>query len=401
MKVGILAQGFADWGGGVDFLRGMSTALHSADPQVEQHVLLPTKGPLVLAKAARDRFRQLLGGPAAAAFRPQLAHIERAFAETGARLHAIDLGATALARASRRLGLDVLLPAITPLPSRVGVPWVGYLFDFQHKHLPHFFRPGERTHRDAAFARMLGSKNAIIVNARDVANDVRQFYPDSRATLFALPFSAAPAADWFAQDPVATARSHGIANRYFIVCNQFWKHKDHETAFKAFAELAKRHDDVSLVCTGATSDYRYPAHFDELMAYARQAGIADRIHVLGLIPKLDQVALIRGAVALVQPTLFEGGPGGGAVSDAVSVGTPAIASDIAVNREIDEPTVTYFKTSSPPALAAAMDEALLRAGGSRIDQAELVRRGQERRAAVGRCLLQAIHFSMGARVSTP
>jgi glycosyltransferase involved in cell wall biosynthesis len=391
-KVGILAHGFADWGGGVDFLRGVSTALHAADPRLEQHVLLPSTGPLAVAKAARDQFRRLVGRPANLAFRPKLEHLERAFAETGARLHRIDLGPSALGRAHRRLGLDVLLPAISPLPDRLGAPWLGYLFDFQHKHLPHFFSADERRLRDAAFARMLDSAKAVVVNAQDVANDVRRFYPDARAKLFSLPFSAAPGEDWFDQDAAATAGRYGVHGPYFIVCNQFWKHKDHGTAFKAFAALAKRQPEVSLVCTGATSDYRYPDHFDELMAYARSEGVADRVHVLGLIPKLDQVALIRGAVALVQPTLFEGGPGGGAVSDALSVGTPAIVSDLAVNREINEPGVSWFATSDPEALAARMEAALSGNGGARAGRAELINRGRERRAAVGKRLLEALEF---------
>jgi len=401
MKIGILGEGFVDWGGGIDFLRGVSTALHFADPAIEQHVLVPSRGLNVTLQAARERVKRLLGRPTHAAHRPKWEHVERTFSETGARLHAVDLGPAALARASRQLGLDVLLPAIAPLPDSVGVPWVGYLFDFQHKRLPHFFSDVESTTRDAAFERMLHSARAVIVNARDVANDVRHFYPDSRARLFALPFSAAPGDDWFDQDVADTARRHGVHGPWFVICNQFWKHKDHETAFKAFAELARQHADVSLVCTGATSDYRYPGHFDELMAYARREGIGDRIHVLGLIPKLDQVALLRGAVALVQPTLFEGGPGGGAVSDALSVGTPAIVSDIAVNREIDEPAVTWFEASNAPALAARMDEALRRAGDARDDRAELFRRGRERRIAVGNRLLEAMAFARGDASSRP
>ena len=123
-RVGILAQGFVDWGGGVDFLRGISTSLHFTDPQLEQHVLLPVRGPRVVVEALRERVKRLLGRPTHAAHRPERAHVERTFAETGARIHAIDLGPAALAGAVRRLGLDALLPAIAPLPNTLGAPWV-------------------------------------------------------------------------------------------------------------------------------------------------------------------------------------------------------------------------------------------------------------------------------------
>ena len=40
-----------------------------------------------------------------------------------------------------------------------------------------------------------------------------------------------------------------------------------------------------------------------------------------MINKKDQLSLIRSAKALIQPTLFEGGPGGGSCRDAISLDT--------------------------------------------------------------------------------
>ncbi len=393
MKVGIVAQGFIDWAGGVDFLRTVSTSLHFAAPDVEQHVLVPSSGPRATIAAAREQVKRLLGRPTNARHRPQWAHVARTFAETGATMHAIDMGAAALASAGRRLGLDVVLPSIAPLPQDFSLPWIGYLFDFQHKRLPHFFSAFERANRDAAFGSMLASARSVIVNAQDVADDIRNFYPESPARLFALPFSAAPGADWFEQDPKTTARRHGLEQPYFIVCNQFWKHKDHDTAFKAFADIARMHPAVLLACTGATSDYRHPGHFEQLMAYAQREGVAARIRILGMVPKLDQIALIRGAIAMIQPTLFEGGPGGGAVYDAVSMGTPSIVSDLPVNRELNEPTVTYFEAANVESLAAKMDAAIAHGAAVRATSAALFQEGHARRVQCGRRLLEAIDFA--------
>jgi len=397
MKIGILGQGFVDWGGGLDFLRMVSASLHCADPAIEQHVLVPTRGPMIALRAARDRARTLLGKPSNQSARPSREHIERAFVESGAQLHSIDLGPRAIASAARRLGLDVLLPSITPLPARMAQPWIGYLFDFQHKHLPQFFSPEERAKRDAAFERMLREAGTIVVNAQDVAKDVARYYPQANARLFALPFAPAPGNDWFDQSPADVQARHGLKVPYFIICNQFWKHKDHETAFDAFARVARDHPDVALVCTGSTSDYRYPEYFGQLMARAEQNGIAHRIHVLGMIPKLDQVALIRGAIALVQPTLFEGGPGGGAVYDSVSLGVPSIVSDIPVNCEISEPTVSYFSASDPAMLADKMARALTSGQPAPALAANLIAQGLERRARCGEFLLQAIAHAREAK----
>jgi glycosyltransferase involved in cell wall biosynthesis len=391
-RVGITGHGFVDWGGGLDFLRIIASSLRCADSSVELHVLLPIKGPLVHLRNARDWRRSLTSNVVVNGHRPAQGHIEGAFAGLGAHLHAIDLGRHAMASAAKRLNLDVLLPAITP-PKGVGIPWIGYLFDFQHKHLPHFFSDIERTGRDLRFGQMLGTAKAVIVNARDVVKDIRLFFPNHPSKIFALPFSPAPAGDSFDAEPDDVRRRYNIKGPYFVVCNQFWKHKDHGTAFKAFAALAPQHPELSLVCTGATSDYRFPDYFTGLMKAAASDGTASRIYTLGLIPKLDQLALIRGAVALVQPTLFEGGPGGGAVYDAVALGAKAIVSDIAVNTEIDNPLVSFFKAGDAGALAHAMAAALQAKNvGTLHSPADLIQLGFERRRLCGQTLWEAIEF---------
>jgi glycosyltransferase involved in cell wall biosynthesis len=384
-----------DWAGGVDFLRLTVAMLRAGDPDVELHLLLPVRGPLAMARSVILRSRKLaqrLRGQSVPSYGPALASIVEVLRGAGGLLyvHRIDRGDRALARICRRLGLDVLLPSFEPLPFGPDQPWVGYLYDFQHKYLQHLFTPDECTRRDAAMARMLATAPAVIVNARSVAQDVIRFHPQARARVHSLPFAAAPDPAWFALDVAAAQRRYGVSGPYFIVCNQFWAHKDHGTAFEALARLGARHPDVRLVCTGATSDHRDPQWFPSLMRRADELGIGHRLFVLGLVPKDDQIALMRGAVALIQPTLFEGGPGGGAVYDAVSVGTPCIVSDIEVNRELDEPGVELFTARDADALARAMANALERRGVARLSADALIARGRERRLAGASRLSEAI-----------
>jgi glycosyltransferase involved in cell wall biosynthesis len=401
MKIGIMGHSFIGWGGGIDFLRMICASLHAAGEPVELHLLLPVSGPQVsarrLVRGLKDITLKALGRPASVSFAPSLSDIQAAVADTGGEVsvHVIDLGHLALKRAVARLGLDVLLPALAPLPRSIDLPWVGYLYDFQHQHLPHFFNEAARLARDQAFARMLDTARVVIVNSRAVAQDAAVFRPQAQAHIVALPFSAAPSPSWLAIDAGAARSRHGLDRPYFIVCNQFWIHKDHRTAIGAFARLAAQDADVQLVCTGATTDYRHPGYLQELLQFAESLGVRDRIHVLGLIPKHEQIALMRGAVALLQPTLCEGGPGGGAVYDAVSLGVPALVSDIPVNREIDEPGIDFFRAGDPAELARLMAEANSHRGRAALhDPGELLRLGRDRRARCGAVLLGAIRHAM-------
>ncbi len=401
IRIGILGHDFMEWGGGLDFIRMVCASLHATGEPLELHLLLPVRGPRLLAQRAVRQARRLvarsLGRKGSPSHAPSLSDITEAVAHTGGtvRIHEIDSGTRALQRAFRRLSLDVLLPVFRPLRLGRDTPWIGYIYDFQHHHLPHFFGERERADRDRDFALMLERAPVVIVNARAVERDAMQFRPDAEARLVALPFSAAPSPAWLTLDVDAVRRRYAIQSPYLIVCNQFWVHKDHGTALEAFAQVSAEHPDLLLVCTGATSDYRNPAHFDELMKLAGERGIRPRLRVLGLIPKADQIALVRGATALVQPTLSEGGPGGGAVYDAVALGVPALVSDIDVNREIDEPNVTFFRTGDPQDLANAI-RALLKAGTApRRAPEELLAAGRERRRRCGQTLLDAIALARG------
>jgi glycosyltransferase involved in cell wall biosynthesis len=139
-----------------------------------------------------------------------------------------------------------------------------------------------------------------------------------------------------------------------MISNQFWKHKDHVTALHGFAGFIRNGGDALLVCTGDVKDYRFPGYFEELKKLISELGISERVRILGHIPKIDQINLVKTTLAMVQPTLFEGGPGGGATYDAIALGVPVIASDIPVNKEINTGDVSYFVTKDADSLTKAL-----------------------------------------------
>ena len=404
MKVGILGHGFMDWGGGLDFLRLVAGSLAIADPSIELHFLLPTAGPrLYLGKykrRLRQTFSKLAGQSQAAAKTPNHAHVfdlVRSI-EGNTTIHAIDSGEWALRRAVKKHKLDVLLPSVQPLKNP-GAPWIGYLYDYQHAYFPHLFSSDELARRDAHFRLMLERASHVVVNAQSVVHDVQRFHPEHGAHIVAMPFSAAPNRSWFelaALDP----HSYGIGAPYFIICNQFWQHKDHATAWQAFAQVALQYPDVELVCTGETQDSRNPGYFPELMESAQRLGIAGRLRVLGLIPKVDQIRLLRGAIAVLQPSLFEGGPGGGAVFDAVSLGVRAIVSDIPVNLELPPGDIMFFKAGQSSSLAEAMAQLLTPQGNPQqrrdVSAQALIADGHARRVQCGNVLVHTMAAAIEA-----
>lgn len=396
MRIGLLCHGFLGWGGGLDFIRGIVGSLLAQDKEVELHLLLPTNGPrqkIIELVRSLDTMRRFFVGSTerSVGVSPNRALVCEFVDSFGSDVvvHHIDSGSRAIRSAVARLALDVVLPSISALSQHPRCPWIGYVADLQDYHFPHFFSPKDLEIRRKRTISIVNSADVVIVNARAVISDIERFIPSHTSKLVALPFSAAPSRQWLDLDD-GVDTGYEIEGRYFIICNQFWLHKDHLTAFRAFSEVLQKYPDIQLVCTGETQDYRRPEYFSSLMEESSRLGISKSLRVLGMIPKRSQIALLKRSLALVQPTLFEGGPGGGAVFDSVSLGVPAIASDIPVNLELENENVCFFRAGDFYSLAEEMRRRVELGYLQRPSITELERAGRERRAACGRRLVETI-----------
>ena len=403
MKIGIVGEGFFAWGGGIDYLRLIASSLIVADPSVELHFLLPASAHYLSPVSVRRKFvGKKIQSIVQAIYRhfgwsigqPEPPDVKNVIdtvlgISSKASVHFVELGDKGLSAMAQKLELDILLPAMQPLQTGE-VPWIGYLYDYQHAYLPELFSAEEVASRNLHFHTMLQEAKHVIVNSQAVADDIDRFNPEHLALVSVLPFAAAPDPVWIEKAPL-DKKHYGINRQYFMICNQFWQHKDHLTAWKALALVNKEFPEVELVCTGQTDDNRDANFFTDLVEVANKLGIAPRLKILGFIPKFEQISLLRQAVALIQPTLFEGGPGGGATYDAISLGVPVLLSDILVNREITEPYVTFFPAKDSTALAILMIAELQKGRNRTVPKPEeLLERGFHRRLLCGQKLLKII-----------
>ncbi len=288
--------------------------------------------------------------------------------------------------------VDIVLAVNGDLGANFPVPWIAYIPDFQHKYLYNYFTEHECFSRETVFAARLRDCKALVVNAKSVKRDLLKFYPwIDENRVFALPFSPSPLPEWLMLKPEVATKKYNITEPYFIICNQFWLHKDHLTAFKAFAALDNKN--IQLVCTGIMEDYRNPTYIQELNVSLEHLGIKTRVHMLGHIPKIDQISLLKGALALIQPTRFEGGPGGGATYDAVAVGTPVILSDIEVNKEILLEHVKFFAVGNEKSLANLMEQYAAQAVNI-FNTSDLFQQMSDNQKLLGDMLFQAIQYTL-------
>jgi glycosyltransferase involved in cell wall biosynthesis len=101
---------------------------------------------------------------------------------------------------------------------------------------------------------------------------------------------------------------------------------------------------------------RRPEYIDWIRSLVDKLEISSNITFLDYIPKSHQIEIMKWSEAVIQPTLFEGGPGGGSVYDAISIGSRAIVTELPVNKEIRRSgnQVFYFAPRDPQSLYMRM-----------------------------------------------
>lgn len=405
LTVALLGGGFK-WAGGVDFLRHVANGLLAKKDccGLKIYLLLPVinkiEAPIDIVRVLKrsvagtiENKRPWLALPQANYHDSMLdvfGHADEG--EINIVFH--ESSNAALLRCLKRIHADVALPHNGSLGSEFPVPWVGYLADFQHKYMPNNFEPVECFNREISYATTLRDAKAVIVNSQSVKDDICRYYPWADAnSIFNLPFSPNSTNKWFEPGMIDVRFKYDLPKTYFLISNQFWIHKDHLTALRALSKIADNYD-VGIVCTGAIEDYRHPGYLDELKEFISDNSLKDKVQILGHIPKRDQIEIMKNALSVLQPSLFEGGPGGGCIYDAASLGVPILVSNIPVNKEINAENVRFFDAGNVESLAVQMIE-MIEAKVTRPSRENLLRVSQDNLSNLGNHLMSAITYVTG------
>lgn len=257
----------------------------------------------------------------------------------------------ALGRAAQREHVDAMFPVPDPYTRLTPNP-IAWIPDLQHSAFPQHFSRMQRRVRDNRFSALLRDPGRHVVFSSQCALDhAASVYGPPKASTYILHFATVPLPSWF-DDSAPVVAKYEIAQPFFIVCNQFWVHKDHQTLFRGVAQLKQQGVHVNLVCTGPTNDPRQPEHFANLKAEIKTLGIEPQVRILGTIPRTDQISLMRASAAVIQPSQFEGWST--VIEDARALGTPLIASDFPVHLEQNIPHSSFFRMGNPADCALAI-----------------------------------------------
>jgi glycosyltransferase involved in cell wall biosynthesis len=382
IRVGFILRFNESWIGGLGYFRNVLSAVHELHPRAIEPVL----------------FTGRRTPPAQIEDFPPIEVIRTSFLDRGSV-------AWLLRKAvERACGRDLLLERLllrrrvavlshsSPLGRGARLPTIGWIADFQHQHLPEFFSKKEISRRNAAHCRMCRDCRRVIVSSFDAQKDLAHALPGCVDKSFVLQFVADVHPPELLPNLRELQQKFGFTGRYFHVPNQFWAHKNHRVILEALEILNRDGLDVLVLATGKTEDGRRPGYYSSLMAEASKSAVKT-FQVLGLVSRRELSALMYHAVALVNPSLFEGWST--SVEEAKSLKKPIILSEIPVHREQAPGNGLFFPPSDANALAAAMRKLWLSNDRDLIqDVAEQARRDLADRRKQFASRYQALVLSM-------
>ena len=228
--------------------------------------------------------------------------------------------------------LDGIFPVMdVPVRFRGKIKIISWYADLQHKYYPEFFSKRKRFERNLRIKFMLRNTDDLVLSSEAVANDFRAFYK-LRKSLNLHIFHFASVIDDFSHLDIESVREkYKLPKNYFMVSNQFHKHKNHEVLLKSLIRLKATRADVHIAMTGRFREASFSPYLQRLHSLIDKNDLQSNISFLGLMPRDEQLLLMKYAQAVIQPSLFEGWST--VIEDAISLQVPVIASSIPVNIE--------------------------------------------------------------------
>lgn len=248
---------------------------------------------------------------------------------------------------------DVVFEAADFLGWRFPIPCLAWVPDFQDRHLPHLFSTWNRRRRAFGLQLQLMTGRTVLLSSEDARQDCVKFYPASAGRTAVARFAVTPSLQPGASDP-GIARAHGLPNRFFYLPNQYWLHKNHLRVIEALAEARGAGIAIVVASSGNPRDPLHADHYSRLQQRVAELGLADQFVFLGSVASTDVAKLMRAAIAVVNPSLFEGWST--TVEEAKSLGARMVLSNLKVHREQAPPNAVYFDPNDTASIALALGQ---------------------------------------------
>lgn len=236
-----------------------------------------------------------------------------------------------------------------PVRTRSNTKLVAWYADLQHIYYPEFFSKLKILERNTRIKLILKNSDDLVLSSQAVADDFASCFNVKSTTKIHI-FHFASVIDDMSDISIEKLRdNYKLPLKYFIASNQFYKHKNHKVLLNAMAILKKKGVRLHLALTGRLPEKNNSPYINEVNDIIGRNQLHDQISFLGVIPRKEQLLLMRHSQCVIQPTLFEGWST--VIEDAISLQVPVVASNLPVNIEQLGKDGVFFDPHDPMQLA--------------------------------------------------
>ncbi len=204
---------------------------------------------------------------------------------------------------------------------------------------------------DRLIPRSIRRSDKIIAVSEFTKDEILKFYPMASGKIEVVPNSINIIVQEATPERIATIRKkYNLPEKFILYIGTLQPRKNLPTLIDAYAKIKDSLPGVKLVLAGNKKAH----NFDEKIQTAiAKNNLNEDVGFPGFIDALDKSVVYQMARVFVFPSFYEGF--GIPILEAMSVGTPVIASDIAPHREIAGEAVLFFKTNETERLAGQIE----------------------------------------------
>ena len=227
------------------------------------------------------------------------------------------------------------------------------IHDLTYIYYPEVVEKNNLAHLKRVVPRSVKKATFIITVSKSVkAELIKELnLPADKCIVTPIPPSKSFFIETSSQQLTAVKEKYGInpAKQYIYFIGTFEPRKNLKTLIEAYTLLPQKiKDSYSLILAGGKGWNNESTQ--QILDAAIKAG--NDIKNLGFIDQEDSPALFQGASLFVMPSLYEGF--GMPILEAMASGTPVIASDIPVLREVGSTYATYADPNTPQSFTDAI-----------------------------------------------
>jgi glycosyltransferase involved in cell wall biosynthesis len=335
-----------EWMGGMSYYDNLLTAIHLANSS-QKHTLLG------IFPHGDKRLKGLLHHFDEISYLPVSSLTEKVMNRAATWLNnrpnlAEFAPGSAISRACVRVKAEAVFLKQDPY-ANFRIPSVCWFPDFQYLHMPEMFDPVEAENYDRGVRHIALYATRVLLSSHATQKDFDRLLPEYKDKVQVIPFAAWINNDVYAEDSRQIVDEYHLAEKFFYLPNQFWKHKNHRIVLDALEICLRSNPNIMVAASGSMSDFRNPSYPSEFLAEIARRGLRENFVLLGLIPRKHVYALMRQSLAILQPSLFEGWST--SVEEAKSLGKQIIVSDLDVHREQNAAGAIYFNPHDAQGLA--------------------------------------------------